>query len=171
MASTLRLRPELVPRRLWGISAQELLGSAWRRRIRPQALSVAKNGRCIRCGDPDGRIVHEEWEYDDEEGVATLVGLAPICKDCHAVAHIDQLPTVDQARAVQHLAEVNRIGLPAEGVRLVDPLLLGLELSSRVLERASASGPTLELDSLGRDLVPRNGRLLAQLGSSFARRQ
>src|SRR5258708_1395493 len=36
MTGELRLRPERVPRWLWGISAQELLSSAWKRRIRPQ---------------------------------------------------------------------------------------------------------------------------------------
>jgi hypothetical protein len=114
-----RLQPELVPRRFWGISAQELLGSAWRRRIRPQALSEAKDGRCTRCGAPDGRILHEEWEYDDADGVATLVGLAPVCKACHAVAHIDQVPTDYRPDAIQHLTDVNGITLD-EAQTMVD---------------------------------------------------
>jgi len=121
-----RLQPELVPRRLWGISAQELLRSAWRGRIRIQALTEAKNGRCTRCAASTGRIVHEEWEYDEEEGVATLVGLAPICEDCHAVAHVDQVPTEHRARAVQHLADVNGITL-GEAQALVDDALTGWE--------------------------------------------
>jgi len=35
------LRPELVPHPLWGVSANKLLGSAWRRNIRPQVITEA----------------------------------------------------------------------------------------------------------------------------------
>lgn len=105
------LRPERVPRWLWGISAQELLSSAWKRRIRPGVLKEAKDGRCTRCGAPHSSIVHEEWEYDQLTGVATMVGLAPICTDCHAVVHVDQIPIEYHERAVQHLATTNGITL------------------------------------------------------------
>jgi hypothetical protein len=145
MSEALRLQPEPVPRLLWGISAQELLGSAWKRCIRPQALDEAQDSRCLRCGALGNLDVHEQWEYDDAESVATVVGLIPICKDCHAVVHIDQVPANYFDRALRHLAAVNGITL-GEAQALVDdayaacerrPVFVPwrVEISSHVVER------------------------------------
>jgi hypothetical protein len=111
MSEALRLQPEPVPRLLVGISAQELLSSAWKHRIRPQALDETEDGRCLRCGALRSLDVHEQWEYDDAKSVATVVGLVPICKDCHAVVHIDQVPANYLDHVLQHLADVNGITL------------------------------------------------------------
>ena len=108
----LKIQPEIVPKRLVGLSAEKLLTKSSWSGIRLQALAEAKDGRCTRCGAPNGSDVHEEWTYDYEQGLATLVGLAPICKNCHAVAHINQMPAGDvYVRVMQHLADVNGITL------------------------------------------------------------
>lgn len=112
MSKELRLRPKPIPVLLRGISAERLLRSAWRDEIRPEALTEAKNGLCTRCGSADAVDVHEEWEYDEAGSVATVVGLAPICKDCHAVIHINQpWPIEYRNRLVQHAADVNGMTL------------------------------------------------------------
>lgn len=51
---------------------------------------------------------HEEWTYDDEAHVQTLVRMVALCPACHSVKHIgraQQIGLGDEAK--QRLAEVN----------------------------------------------------------------
>ena len=122
----LKLRPELVPRPLWGISAYRLLkrGAAWKR-IRAEALSKSGD-RCALCGAAgpppgfgDARLYcHEVWRYDDRNGVATLRGFQILCAGCSSVAHLGRsaaLGYLDETLA--HLARVN--GIPKAAARRI----------------------------------------------------
>jgi hypothetical protein len=98
-----------VPQPLWGISGHKLLKSAWARRIRPQVVAEAE-GRCTCCGGKTKLMfAHEEWDYDDSSGVATVTGLTLICQDCNSVTHFGRLPSEYDEQALQHLASVNGI--------------------------------------------------------------
>jgi hypothetical protein len=68
------------------------------------------SGRCACCnGTTKLMFVHEEWSYDDEAGIATVVGLSLICQDCNSVTHFGRLPGEYYEAAVVHLAAVNGI--------------------------------------------------------------
>ncbi len=86
--SDLRLRYELVPQPLWGLSVyRELKGARWDR-LRRQVLEEF-GGRCEPCGArrERGMFCHEVWEYDDIAGLATLRRLRIICPNCNFVTH------------------------------------------------------------------------------------
>lgn len=123
----LKLRPELVPKPLWGKNARDLLkgGADWKR-IRADALRESGD-RCSICGAKeappgfrDPRLYcHEVWRYDDRKGVATLCGFRMICAGCNSVVHIGRTREVgDVDPALAHLARVN--GISAEAARSID---------------------------------------------------
>jgi hypothetical protein len=102
-----RLEPELVPRRLWGVSAHQLLPTEWRRDIRPLVVEE-HGGLCSRCGASTKKMfAHERWQYDDARAVATIVGLELVCSDCNGVLHLGRLPQEHRMSALAHLARVN----------------------------------------------------------------
>lgn len=91
----MKLRPELVPKPLFGISAYRLLGrgAEWKA-IRLDTLRASGN-RCSVCGTGGkGLTCHESWDYDDQQRHATLVALVIHCPDCDTATHM--------GRAVQH---------------------------------------------------------------------
>ena len=85
-----KLRPHLVPKPLWGKSAANLLKRADWERIRREALQAARHA-CQVCSDAEsasGLNCHELWDYDDEHGTATLVGLRIQCRNCDSAVHM-----------------------------------------------------------------------------------
>lgn len=66
---------------------------------------------CEICGGRGSRYsvdCHEQWSYDDNRRVQTLVGLIALCPDCHSVKHIGRaLRMGNLDRALRHLAKVN----------------------------------------------------------------
>jgi hypothetical protein len=108
-AKEARLSPELVPQPLWGVSGHKLLKSAWQKHIRPQVVQEA-DGRCAYCGGTTSLVfAHEDWNYDEATGIATVVGLKLVCQDCNSVLHLGRLPREYAEQALQHLATVNGI--------------------------------------------------------------
>jgi len=106
-----KLRPELVPRPLWNISANKLLRSAWQREIRPAILDDF-SGICAHCkAETPPMIAHEQWEYDDADGVALLAGIELACHDCNTCLHIGRCPPEHKTEALRHLAAVNEISV------------------------------------------------------------
>lgn len=112
----IRLRPELVPRPLWGISAYRLLknGVKWKN-IRNERIMAAKQC-CEICGEKPSRLhgdpltCHEVWDYDDKKSIATLVGFRIHCSDCDAAVHIGRTAQYGgMERAIAQIAKVNRI--------------------------------------------------------------
>src|SRR5687767_12446998 len=90
----MKLRPELVPKSLWGISGHRLLGDAKWKAIRLDALRASIN-RCSVCEAAAKRLTcHEHWDYDDKKRIATLTALVVHCPNCDTATHM--------GRAVQH---------------------------------------------------------------------
>lgn len=105
----MRLAPELVPRPLWNLSASRLLKGPWQREIRP-AVREEFNDRCSHCeGQTERMFAHEQWSYDETNGIATLVGIEFVCQDCNSCLHIGRLPAQYVKHALSHLATVNGI--------------------------------------------------------------
>ncbi len=87
---SLRLKPELVPSSLWRRSLCSTLGrhsSQWRA-IRKQVIE-STDGKCdiCRARQEKGMICHEQWNYDDTQHIAMLVGFELVCADCNLVLH------------------------------------------------------------------------------------
>lgn len=83
------LMPELVPAALWGRSAYRMLGqrAVWKKQIRADALAKTNNC-CSICGASAKRLVcHDEWQYDDNRGLATLVGFEIHCGECDTATY------------------------------------------------------------------------------------
>ncbi len=97
MAET--LKPELVPSPLWGQSFRSRMRrSEWdrlRKVVRDQA-----GGACRYCNAvyESKQICHEEWDYDEANGVVTLIGFAISCQRCNFALHIGRAgqPDVDR---------------------------------------------------------------------------
>ena len=90
----MKLRPELVPKPLYGINACQLLSAPEWRSIRRDAL-IAAGQRCSVCrAGGGGLICHEHWDYRDEARTATLATLVIHCPACDTATHM--------GRAVQH---------------------------------------------------------------------
>lgn len=60
-------------------------------------------------------FAHEEWEYDDANGVATVVGVALLCQDCNSVTHFGRVPSEYDEHVLAHFARVS--GVTADEVK------------------------------------------------------
>jgi hypothetical protein len=135
----LKLLPGLVPEPLWGKSVCNVLRntgcrSAWEK-LRGTVLEESSN-KCHYCSASyeSHMVCHEVWEYDDLNGVATLVELLIVCRDCNSVLHVGMSLVIGSKRgkseivdrgeqALQHLRKVNRI-TRKEARKLVDDAFL-----------------------------------------------
>ncbi len=117
----IRLKPELVPRSLWGKSVYQKLRAEGRRRdwerIRKDVLKRAK-GKCQICGhfQEKGMICHEKWRYGKKDLVATLTGFKIVCPMCNNSLHFGRTIAVIWEKdpeilrqVIQHVARVNDI--------------------------------------------------------------
>ena len=159
---TRRLTPELVPNPLWGVSAHKLLAPAWRRNIVPQVRAEA-GGSCTCCGGMTKLMfAHEQWDYDEDDGVATVVGLTLICQDCNSAIHFGRLPSQYQEQAIQHLASVNGITREQATVLRDDAMVVWMRRSARAW--TVAVSPTVV--ALYRDMaaLPERARAALEAG-------
>jgi hypothetical protein len=111
----LKLKPALVPKALWGISASELLGRSVWQRIRRDALESCQS-TCQYCGVQPSPLYgdplhcHEIWEYDDTKRTATLVGFKMQCQACSTATHIGRSMALGFGDdALNQLRKVNNI--------------------------------------------------------------
>jgi hypothetical protein len=116
MNRELKLVPHLVPKPLWGKSAANLLKRAAWERIRVNALELARRA-CQVCSSAasanDSLTCHELWDYDDESGTATLVGLRMQCRNCDSAVHMGRAVRRGfGSAAIAQLVKVNRISAP-----------------------------------------------------------
>jgi hypothetical protein len=106
---TMNLRPELVPKPLWGISAYRLLGrnATWKA-IRQDALRSTGNC-CSLCGTGGkGLTCHERWDYDDSRRTATLAAFAVHCPACDSATHMGRAEKHGRKQmAIDQLCRVN----------------------------------------------------------------
>jgi hypothetical protein len=108
----LKLMPNLVPKPLWRKSAANLSKPAAWARIRRDALEAAHR-TCQVCSDPASASdpCHEVWDYDDERGTATLVGLRIQCRNCDIAVHMGRAVKRGLGNeAIAQLVKVNGIG-------------------------------------------------------------
>lgn len=116
--SQLKLRPVLIPKHLQRRSVFYALSRYRWRKLR-EMVKTAADGACEICGAKRDRymVCHEDWHYDDEKHIATLIRFMLICPDCNAVIHIggtghgwsgglDEDPFLN---VLPHLMKVNEI--------------------------------------------------------------
>jgi hypothetical protein len=105
------LAPELVPEPLWYLSGQNLLPRRQWQAIR--AAVIAEVGsHCSACAQPiaASAICHEMWSYENDAGIARLLGLTIICRPCNGVHHFGQASVGGWLPAVfEQLESVNGI--------------------------------------------------------------
>lgn len=119
--SFLKLMPHLVPKPLWRKRAARLLKHGGWERIRRDTQEAA-HGACQVCSDPVSTSdpCHELWDYDDERGTATLVGLRIQCRKCDAAVHMGRTVKRDLRDMTKaQLVKVNGI-TPREAQMLFD---------------------------------------------------
>lgn len=92
------MRPELllhpnVPKPLHGMSPRELKGQEWWDKTRKEVYAKAGN-RCQCCGVKKEDALfhkwleaHETYQYDYENGVATVSEIVALCHACHSFIH------------------------------------------------------------------------------------
>lgn len=105
----LKLNFELVPDGCWGYNLRHILSKKQWDFLKADAKERA-NDKCMICGKNSKRLdSHERWEYDREKGIAKLVDIVAICKDCHSVIHIGFTSLKgDLERAENHFMKVNK---------------------------------------------------------------
>ncbi len=116
---------ELVPATMWGKNVRAIISrdnwSALRwsfgaTKEKPLFLKLdvpypdwEAHIECKICGAREDNLeLHEQWEYDDGSLVQKLVGMIPVCQNCHLAMHLgraNQLGLADKAE--EHIAKVN----------------------------------------------------------------
>jgi hypothetical protein len=125
MSKPLKLQIELVPTPLWGINLRTALTPTKWRRIRSDAVAI---GACEVCAaaDPAKLHGHERWSYCEDdggaEGVAHLLGVGSVCRQCHAVKHFGSTQNIAAGNpaytdmvedAIKHFCKVNGVNRKA----------------------------------------------------------
>ncbi|MGN0807028.1 MAG: HNH endonuclease [Candidatus Coproplasma sp.] len=103
-----KLNFELVPESCWCSNLRSELPQGVWDIIRKKAYARAK-GKCMICGCPTTRLeAHEQWHYDDENGVQSLQNVIAVCKPCHEVIHIGRTQLSGREKeASEHFMKVN----------------------------------------------------------------
>jgi len=116
---------ELVPASMWGKNVRTVISrenwNAFRwsfgaTEAKPHFMKLDLPdpdwGAPIECkicsAKEDNLELHEQWQYDDEHLVQKLIGMIPICQNCHLAMHLgraNQLGLADKSK--EHIAKVN----------------------------------------------------------------
>jgi len=121
----MKLSIELVPQTTGGVNLRLVLRPKDWNFLRKRQYKLA-NGVCEICGDRgknQGRKhdleCHEQWHYNDETHVQTLIGLIALCPHCHEVQHFGLAELRGRGnQAFKHFIEVNEF-TSAEGNNLI----------------------------------------------------
>ena len=105
-----KLNFELVPDSCWYSNLRTILSKRQWDFLREDAKKRA-NYKCAICGRPVKRLeAHEQWSYDEEQGIQKLENIIAVCHDCHSVIHIGRTQLVgDIERAEKHYMKVNGV--------------------------------------------------------------
>jgi RNA polymerase sigma-70 factor (ECF subfamily) len=124
----LRLRPDSIPKPLWGRSAYQMLrrGAKWKQ-IRRDYLTAA-GYRCAVCrANAQALSCHGIWRYDERNARAVLTGFEILCNACAAATNI--------GRAIRHghdaLSQRSRLN----GMTLAEARSLSMETLKTWKER------------------------------------
>lgn len=112
----LKLQIEMVPTSAWSQNLRLSIPASKWDKLRKSVHE--RNGmKCQICGSPNKLNCHEEWDFNEETGVQTLVGLGTVCSMCHHVAHIGKSKQLaaagrlDIKAVVEHFLTVNEVDL------------------------------------------------------------
>ena len=101
----MKLRIELVPKRLWGrnLRSSEGLGKARWDKLRHKLIETS-GARCVICGSTAKLHGHEVWAYREKKtvGTAVLLRVEIVCIDCHDIHHWARTVKLIQAGVVKH---------------------------------------------------------------------
>jgi hypothetical protein len=104
----MKLKPELVPKPLWGISAYRLLGRGAKWKVIHLDVLNTNGHRCSTCGARGKLSCHERWDYAENRGIATLIGFSANCDACDAATHMGRASQHGSGdSALQQLCAVN----------------------------------------------------------------
>ena len=103
-----KLNFELIPDGCWYYNLRSVLSKEQWDFIKKDAKERS-GGKCAVCGRKTASLdAHEQWEYDEKTGVQKLKNVIAVCKDCHAVIHINRTWLKgDPERAENHYMKVN----------------------------------------------------------------
>ena len=103
-----KLNFELIPDGCWYYNLRSVLSKEPRDFIKKDAKERS-GGKCAVCGKKTASLdAHEQWEYDEKNGVQKLKNVIAVCKDCHAAIHINRTWLKgDPERAENHYMKVN----------------------------------------------------------------
>ncbi len=103
-----KLEIELVPDGCWYSNLRTLLSKKQWDFLKADAKKRA-NGKCMICGAKTSKLeAHEKWSYNEKTQTQKLEDIVAVCKDCHAVIHINRTWIKgDEERAEKHFMRVN----------------------------------------------------------------
>ena len=82
-----KLNFELIPDGCWYYNLRSVLSKEQWDFIKKDAKERS-GGKCAVCGRKTASLdAHEQWEYDEKNGVQKLKNVIAVCKDCHAAIH------------------------------------------------------------------------------------
>lgn len=121
-----RLPVQLIPPNSWQRNVRAIVAcETWEelrwhfgaKRYPPSSVGLEAYSRpvpdklqCAYCKTKHQELhIHEQWEYDDEHRIQRLVGLVPVCSQCHLATHMGYANAMGRTdEAIRHLAKVNR---------------------------------------------------------------
>ena len=103
-----KLEFELIPDGCWKYNLRTILSKAQWDFLKAEAKKKA-NGKCAICGKETARLeAHERWSYNTNTSTQKLEDIVAVCKDCHAVIHINRTWIKGNIeRAENHYMKIN----------------------------------------------------------------
>lgn len=114
-----RLRIEMVPEPIWGwnLRSNDGLGKYRWGKLR-QSILDTRGPSCAICDSTEKPHGHEVWVYEEgpRRGIARLIEVEIVCRDCHAIHHWGvstrlglqgAMPMEELRRLVRHACKIN----------------------------------------------------------------
>lgn len=100
---------ETVPEACWRSNLRSVLPPKLWDVVRKDAYKRA-GWRCVICGKKGRLEAHEQWRYDEENALQTLVDVVALCKECHEVKHISRTSLFGrEGEAMEQFMKVNGV--------------------------------------------------------------
>ena len=110
MARKPKLALELIPLSCWERNLRRVVSDDTWKMLREKLAPSDRACPICRCELTLSALeLHELWQYDDRSRLQRLVGLQPLCQQCHGAKHFGWSRKVGKERAARrHLMAVNR---------------------------------------------------------------
>ncbi len=101
------ITPFMIPRTSWGKNLRSFLDEQDWDRIRKQVYR--RDGyRCVVCGNKGRLEADENWRFEQNKKVQTLVGINTLCHSCHCVKHYGHsVHSGEGSAAFSHMIKIN----------------------------------------------------------------